>query len=204
MSEHIDRCPCGSGRVKDQCCGPRMARRKQFVQLSVIGALLLVGGALAALAIAPEPGPTMNQPLVTPSDPTMASTGSGAMPAIVNPAPWQYDPVTDKHWHADHGHWHPGRPPTDVISSNQDGRTSVSFPGANAENAPDELVLTGADGRPVVAQRVDPPPGLTGQEGAPTNIPNPEPWQYDPATDHHWHADHGHWHKGPPPDDRGG
>jgi hypothetical protein len=31
------------------------------------------------------------------------------------------------------------------------------------------------------------------------NIPNPEPWQYDPATNKFWHPDHSHWHNGLPP-----
>ncbi|MHC4080241.1 MAG: hypothetical protein ACYS15_07135 [Planctomycetota bacterium] len=36
------------------------------------------------------------------------------------------------------------------------------------------------------------------------NIPNPEPWQYDPATNKFWHPGHNHWHNGqpPPPDQR--
>ncbi len=38
---------------------------------------------------------------------------SSATPNIVNPAPWQYDPVTNKHWNPDHGHWHTGLPPAD-------------------------------------------------------------------------------------------
>ena len=33
------------------------------------------------------------------------------------------------------------------------------------------------------------------------NIPNPQPWQYDPVTDQHWDPSpgHGHWHSGKPP-----
>jgi hypothetical protein len=33
-------------------------------------------------------------------------------PSIPNPEPWQYDPVNDKHYHPEHGHWHQGKPPT--------------------------------------------------------------------------------------------
>ncbi len=40
-----------------------------------------------------------------------------------------------------------------------------------------------------------------GQVPAPPNIPNPQPWQYDAATDRHYHPDHAHWHSGPPPAD---
>ena len=30
----------------------------------------------------------------------------------------------------------------------------------------------------------------------------PEPWEYDPVNNRHWHPNHGHWHQGPPPQDR--
>jgi hypothetical protein len=33
-------------------------------------------------------------------------------PNIPNPEPWQYDPVADKHYNPEHGHWHPGKPPS--------------------------------------------------------------------------------------------
>ena len=35
------------------------------------------------------------------------------------------------------------------------------------------------------------------------SITNPQPWQYDPATDRHWNPNpgHAHWHSGPPPND---
>jgi len=32
-------------------------------------------------------------------------------PGITNPTPWQYDPVTDRHYHTPHQHWHAGPPP---------------------------------------------------------------------------------------------
>ena len=28
------------------------------------------------------------------------------------PAPWTYDPATNQHWDPNHGHWHPGPPPS--------------------------------------------------------------------------------------------
>ena len=28
---------------------------------------------------------------------------------------------------------------------------------------------------------------------------SPRPWEYNPNTNQHWHAGHGHWHDGPPP-----
>ncbi len=32
--------------------------------------------------------------------------------------PWEYDAVNDQHWHAGHGHWHPGPVPADAATSN--------------------------------------------------------------------------------------
>jgi hypothetical protein len=38
--------------------------------------------------------------------------GDTSNPSIPNPDPWQYDPVNDKYYHPDHGHWHLGKPPS--------------------------------------------------------------------------------------------
>ncbi len=38
--------------------------------------------------------------------PALKAAESGA-----GPAPWQYDAVTDKHWHPGHRHWHEGQAP---------------------------------------------------------------------------------------------
>ena len=45
-------------------------------------------------------------------------------------------------------------------------------------------------------------PGRIGDTQNP-NIPNPEPWQYDPVADKHYNPEHGHWHLGKPPSIRG-
>jgi len=41
---------------------------------------------------------------------------------------------------------------------------------------------------------------------APLSLPQPgaepEPWEYDPATNRHWHPGHMHWHQGRPPSSR--
>jgi len=46
-------------------------------------------------------------------------------------------------------------------------------------------------------------PLLDRRESAPLSLPQPgeepEPWEYDPRTDRHWHPGHRHWHPGPPP-----
>ena len=112
--------------------------------------------------------PTANAGTTTTLGPATIANGSfSGTPNIVNPAPWQYDPATNKHWHAEGNHWDNGPPP------------------ANA-----------GTGTPAFG-----PTTLT-QSSATPNIVNPAPWQYDPATNKHWVADHGHWHNGPAPDNR--
>ena len=38
--------------------------------------------------------------------------------------------------------------------------------------------------------------------GTNPDIPNPEPYQYDPVTNQYYHPDHKHWHSGTPPADK--
>ena len=61
--------------------------------------------------------------------PVGSSSTSGsqvpAPPNITNPSPWQYDPVTDRHYDANHAHWHNGSPPTNPTASPL-GSTSIS------------------------------------------------------------------------------
>ena len=51
-----------------------------------------------------------------PAEFTTAATDGSApatgIPAIPNPQPWQYDPVTNQHYDPNHGHWHAGLPPS--------------------------------------------------------------------------------------------
>ena len=68
----------------------------------------------------PQPGnahwhagqPPANAGTATLIKPTIISSGSTSRdPNIVNPTPWQYDPATNKHWHAEQSHWDNGPPP---------------------------------------------------------------------------------------------
>ena len=43
--------------------------------------------------------------------PIITSGSTTPDPDIPNPTPWQYDPGTNKHWYADHSHWHDGPVP---------------------------------------------------------------------------------------------
>lgn len=87
------------------------------------------------------------------------------------PAHLEYDAANNRHWWAPHNHWHDGPPPADV------GMAANLPAGATPIEAPFDM-------------------------NAPAIMPDgtaPEPWEYDPTNNRHWHAGHGHWHQGPPP-----
>ena len=93
------------------------------------------------------------------------------------PADWEYNPITNQHWdpRLGHEHWHSGPPP----------QNPESLP-----TTPDVGEITLGNGiSPAATIDSDLPPALL----------NPEPWQYDPARNQHWFAEHGHWHDGLPP-----
>ncbi len=94
------------------------------------------------------------------------------------PDPWYYDEANNRHWHAGHGHWHHGPPPP------QHRQSQASPPTDEPPERPQGPALD-----------------LSGLGWQPSNAPadTPEPWEYDEANDRHWHAGHGHWHRGPPP-----
>ncbi len=183
-------CPCGSGRPAADCCEGRTRRR---IRDGVIAVLLIVVGTATAMLVTSAPEPAIPAP--------EASTA-------VTPAPYQYDPATDKHWDPDHGHWHPGPPPANPLGGDgvaappnipnpepwqYDAASNRHYdPGhGHWHNGPPPA---GADGNtlssPVGTDRVAAPPGIV----------NPQPWQYDAASDKHYHPGHRHWHAGPPPD----
>lgn len=96
------------------------------------------------------------------------------------PQPWQYDPITNQHWDptVGHQHWHAGPPPADQIATGLPGQAAL--PNLNV-SATQPL----ADG-----------------SSLPNSLQNPEPWQYDEASNKHWNPTpgHVHWHDGPPPE----
>jgi len=122
-------CPCGSGKKYKRCCGPRDAealreQRKhsvwKWVLAGGVSIAVLIAGLTAALRTASEPELLPPPPPRPPSQ----SAGAGA-----TPAPWTYDPATNKHWHPEHQHWHDGLPPN---------RGQAATPPAHAAtNAPD-------------------------------------------------------------------
>jgi hypothetical protein len=90
--------------------------------IAIVAGVIVVGAVTRPAARSPAAPDTTTTTItipITPGQPappqnieTPSSIASGKNPDIPNPQPWQYDPATDKHWDADHGHWHPGRPPS--------------------------------------------------------------------------------------------
>ncbi len=90
----------------------------RFVLLCAM--ILLVSGGIVGLSLSlPEKKDRTTVPVgVT----AFGSTGStrNLNPAIPNPTPWQYDPVTNQHWvpTPGHVHWHSGLPPSNPGTTN--------------------------------------------------------------------------------------
>lgn len=147
----------------------RSPRRLNLRFVVLVAFILVVAGGIVGLSMAvPEKTvPARVAPIVATTIPNTAG--------IQNPRPYQYDPVTDRHWDPSpgHNHWHPGQPPANVGSTTPLPTTTT--------------ITKGTAGTPAIV--------------------NPQPWQYDPATNKHWdpRPGHNHWHNGPPPaeDQRG-
>jgi len=144
-------CPCGSGKPQVHCCGDHPKSKISLRLLMTWSFVILLGCGRAAItfsrsqddvpspAAGPTPAPT--QLFDSGSASTTFSTGinlgstpfglastSGskvaAPPNIPNPSPWQYDAVTDRHYDANHAHWHNGPPPTNPITSSLGSRST--------------------------------------------------------------------------------
>lgn len=111
-----DPCPCGSGRKFKACHGRQSGTISRPVALPlwvVIVGVLVVGGAAAAVGIRFASRPTTVANRVMPAPLGAALPSPGAASAVGSePAPWTYDPRTNKHWHPGHRHWHDGVAPT--------------------------------------------------------------------------------------------
>lgn len=85
-----------------------------------IGLVLIAAVALAAVARSTQSDAELER--TTPIQNTAATPLTGqpntntpvSLPHVPNPRPWQYDPQTNMHYHAEHGHWHAGPPPAGV------------------------------------------------------------------------------------------
>ena len=177
-------CPCGSGKPQITCCGSA-ARSRMNLRLVVTWCLiLLAAGGITAITV------------MLPSQRSPETAGEST------PQPYQYDPVTNRHWDPASGHWHPGPPPGGAT-------TAPSLAGATTQ--PYEYDPVANQHWNADHGHWDPGPPPSGATTAPSlagattqrsTIQNPQPWQYDPATDQHWHAGPDHWDPGPPPADK--
>lgn len=86
-----------------------------------VGLVLIAGVALAAVARGTKSDAALERtaPVQTTSTSPLTAVPSNtntpvSLPHVPNPQPWQYDPQTNMHYHAGHGHWHAGPPPAGV------------------------------------------------------------------------------------------
>ncbi len=142
--------------------------------------ILAVAGAIIGLSLSvPDKG---SSGAVATTQPFFNPTPTNLTPGIQNPTPWQYDPVTDRHWDptVGHKHWHTGLPPDN--------------PGATATTS-----TFSSTPNPAFSPTTRPSSGVP-------DIADPQPWEYDPVTNKFWNPlpGHLHWHAGqpPPPDQR--
>lgn len=121
-----DPCPCGSGKKFKHCCLGKVEAKSRSLRTPLLvaglGALVVAG-----VVVANRPSPPSRSP-----QPTAAPVPSAALPSTT-PAPWQYDPVSNRHWDPGHGHWHDGPPPRQPATS--EVSTTTTFSG-NATNPP--------------------------------------------------------------------
>jgi hypothetical protein len=198
-------------RVEQQSYRDQEKARANRFRLVVVAALIvLTGGAVVALTRSIGDGPaTPAAPAPTAAAPIPISGGGEvpAPPGITNPAPYQYDPATNRHFDPNHGHWHAGPPPAPDNRRATSGDQVPAPPGIT-NPAPYQY-------DPATDRHYDPnhrhwhsgpPPAAEGrpatsgdQVPAPPGITNPTPYQYDAATDRHYDPLHRHWHTGPPP-----
>lgn len=101
-------CPCGSGKKYKQCCiGKRQvpgsspgSSRTVLISLVIAAGVILGAWAWTTRTTTPVPLTSVSFP--------STDTRGGA------PAPYEYDPVNNRYWHAGHGHWHDGPPPPEA------------------------------------------------------------------------------------------
>ncbi|MHC5023705.1 MAG: hypothetical protein ACYTGG_07320 [Planctomycetota bacterium] len=189
----IEKCHCGSGRPKDQCCGAADSPRQRTLTLVTWSLLAVAAVSITALGIslasssepAPAtpttPGPAASAVPVTPTAPT---TGT--------PAPYEYNPTTNQHWDPNHGHWHSGPPPANAGA----GASPISV----TSNTGGQIETIGTRQPSERGASIVPPSNPAGNLNSKNQTP--EPWEYDPADNTHFDPQHGHWHQGPPPEDK--
>jgi len=171
--KHATLCPCGSGIPQARCCGDNPKSKLSLRAIVTWSSVIILGGAITVIAF------------TLPSDEVPITNVSST------PAPYQYDPLTNRFWNPSCGHWHDGRPPVGSGAANG----PIQFSGSNGAPTP-------AIGSTITSTAAGTSATFGTGRAAPPNITNPTPWQYDAATDQHYVADHAHWHSGRPPTDQ--
>jgi hypothetical protein len=140
----------------------------------VVALIAFVTGGIVTMAVT---GPSRG---ATATEQPPVSTALPTQTAPTTPAGQTTDPLKRR------------RPLTDYLSPQEIENLQKNLADGKTEGT---LPLGAADGS-------SPTPAIP--ITANPNIPNPEPWQYDPATNKFWHPGHSHWHDGqpPPPDQR--
>lgn len=220
-----DPCPCGSGKRYKHCCRDRDRKKKNSYQYLFFLLPVVVVAIGLVLWSQRNDRPTFRQALTgQPAASATASEDQSPLPDGRNPAPWEFDAPRNRHWNPGHGHWHNGPPPPE----NQRSTVPANAPQAVNPNVPDPEPW---QFDPETNQHFDPnhkhwhqgpaPPEdqrktsstsntvtttttTTAPLGTNPDIPNPEPYQYDPVTNQYYDPGHAHWHRGRPPSDRSG
>ena len=169
-------CSCGSGKQYKLCCGKSPAKISlKAASTWFFIGLLVTGIAVVAWFLANDKNASPAANVPPTNNAAQTVLGLGSNPNISNPEPGYYDPIKDQYWH-----------------------TSSGNPHWHRGKPPSTSLSSSIISQPLAVQ-----PDL-GSIKAP-DIPNPQPWQYDPITNRHWDPTpgHVHWHPGQAPDDRG-
>ena len=174
-------CPCGSGKSQIHCCGDHPKSKinlRLFVTLSFI---ILLGCGIAAIAFS---WPQDDVP-----NPAAGPTPAPIQPFNSNGGPIQLGSTSGSQVSAPLNITNPSPWQYDAATDRHYDPNHAHW---HSGPSPTNSVTS-----PLGSISL---PGS--QVSAPLNIANPQPWQYDPATNQHWNPDHGHWDPGSPPADK--
>jgi hypothetical protein len=207
MTSKIEKCPCGSGRPKDQCCGKADDSRRTTRMLMTWSLLVVAAASVTALgiSIASTAPPAPTSPAATPGATPGAGYGAplastGTAPVAGTPAPYEYDPVKNQHWDPAHQHWHSGPPPSGVAGATPTASGPGATPISVTSNSNGQTQSIGTRSPSQRGASIPPPTSPTANLNSKGEVP--EPWEYDPVDNTHYDPFHGHWHPGKPPEDR--
>ena len=185
-------CPCGSGKSQVHCCGNHPKSKINLRLLVTWSFIILLGCGIGAIAFsrsrddAPRPAAGL-----TPAPIQLFNRGASAsFPSIINPggAPVTLGSTSSRQVPAPLNITNPSPWQYDAVTDRHYDPNHAHWHSGPPPANPITSVLGSSS--------------TSGSEvSAPPNIPNPQPWQYDPATYSHYDPNHGHWHSGPPPNE---